>query len=301
MRGLTLGRAALAATLGAVAALMLAPTGAMAIDCEFDIGASSEGDDAGALFGGGSSWWETSDDGLFSEAGLFKPGGGLTRGDAYDDFAAIEVNGTAYDNPDVNAETCTRIDGGRGLKYPADEIVPDVFVTPELYVSKRRALGRSLFKIRNAGGAPVELDLVSDGDLGSDDNTEVDRTSSGNATVNGSDVWATSCEDVDGDGCANVTGEKLRDPELTEVWERKGAKRESADVVTLADGAGNFDAEFNDVTVGAGKTVSLMLLGSLHPKIKPARGSAAQLAKNPEDAGAFAGLSRAEQRQILNW
>lgn len=296
-----MARAALVATLGAIGALMLAPSGAMAIDCELDIGSSSEGDDAGAILGGGSSWWETTDDGAIDEAGLFKPGGGLTRGDAYDEYASINIDAASYNNPDADDDGCTRTDGGRGLRYPTDELTPDVFITPELYFAKNRAMGRTLLKIRNAGAAAIEVDLLSDGDLGADDAANVDKSSSGNATANESDVWATSCEDPDSDGCANVAGEQLRDPELAHIWERKGAKRESADIVTLADGAGNFDVGFNDVTIGAGKTVSLMLIGTLHPKLKPARKAAAQIAKNPEDNGVFAGLSRQEQRQILNW
>ena len=299
--GATLGRFGLLALLGSVGALMLAPSGAMAIDCEFDIASSNDGNDTGAIFGGGSSWWETNDDGAIEEGGLFKPGGGVTRGDAYDDYGSIAVDGSDYDNPDGSNDGCSRTDGGRGVKYPTEETVPDVLVTPELYVSNRRALGRTLFKIRNTGATAVEVDLLSDGDLGSDDNTNVDRSSSGNATVNDSDVAATSCEDIDSDGCSNVTGEKLRDPELAHIWERKGAKRESADSVVLADAAGEFDVAFDDVTIGAGKTVSLMIVGTLHPKIRPARKAATQIAKNPEDSGVFAGLSRAEQRQILNW
>ena len=297
--GATLGRFGLLALLGSVGALMLAPSAAKAIDCELSVGGSGGGDDLGALLGGGSSWWETSNDALFTDAGLLRSGGGLTRGDAYDDYFAIEVGAPSYNNPDEDA--CTRADGGRTLIYPAQEIQPDVFVTPQLYVSKRRALGRSLFKIRNAGGAPVELDLGLVAGLGSDALTEVDRTSSGNASVDGADVWATSCEDPDSDGCRNVAGEAARDPELSHVWERRGSKPESADVVTFVDGVDEVDVEFNDVTVGAGETVSLMGLGAIHPTIRPARAIAPKLAKNPEDSGAFAGLSRGEKRQLLNW
>jgi hypothetical protein len=117
-------------------------------------------------------------------------------------------------------------------------------VTPTLYLGRTKPFGRQLVFVKNTSTAPVTIDFLFDGDLGSDSDTNVDRSSSGDQTVDGADIWATSCEDVDADGCLDTKGEKFRDPELAHNWERKGKKPKSADQVVLADGNGDFNVSF---------------------------------------------------------
>jgi hypothetical protein len=289
----------------ALAALALVPSGASAAICDFAIDQSNDGTDGGGILGGGRSMWSTEESTGDLEDAMLLPRrpGGLGRFDAFDGYGTAEVNNTAYDNPDPDDEGCTRSDGGRTLRYPSYEVIGDVIIRPELYVDDKRPFGRQYLTITNNTAVTALLDIGWDGDLGSDNLTNVDKTSSGNAIADArarggvDDRWATSCEDTGDPGCKQQN--RFRDPELAHNWEGKGQKPQSADVVVFADGDSDFDVTFEDVAVGAGKTIALMEVVTLARNIKDARDAADQVDGAP--GFIFAGLSNQQKQRIKNW
>ena len=280
------GGLAVAAVFVAFAA---APAGASAADCEF------------AWLGGNGSGWDSEEtNGNFYDGAMLPTGPGIDyvsselRDDPFDDYGIPDVDGTDYSNPD--SDGCKR--DGRTNRFPADEPVTDIKVTPELYVPKDRALGRQLVTLKNTGASNATVDFRFDGDLGSDNYNRVAKSSSGDASVDDGDVWATSCEDVEADGCADQA-DLGRDAELAHNWERKGNKQDSADVVALANGSSNLDVTFEDVKLKPGQSKSFVEIVQMARTI----GEANKAVKRVEDGPGylFAGLSDKERGLIQNW
>jgi hypothetical protein len=275
---------------GAGALLLLAGSGqASAANCN-----------VGVLGGGASAWDFDGGDGEFEDATLLTDlGQDPLRDDAFDDYGEVLIDGAGYENP--NEAGCRYPRGGREGIFPAEE-VNGVVVKPALYVHGRKTFGRQFVSLRNPGPAPVTIEFAWDGDLGSDSSTVVGTTSSGDPSMNQGDRWGTTCEDGDGDGCANVAGEAERDTELAHNWEGKGSKKHSADLVFDPELTGaNVRFQFDDVTIGAGKKVTFMQIVSIAPSIKQANRAAKAIDKNPARYGAFAGLSKQERERLQNW
>jgi hypothetical protein len=253
------------------------------------------------LRGGDESGWDPDDDdGEFEDAFLVAGGDGdARRDDAFDGYGNPEVDGEGYDNPDPEDKGCELSDDQDTLRFPSDLVAPGIRLTPQLYAGDNRAVGRQYVTIRNNGDAPVTVDFGWQGDLGSDSGTNVDRTSSGDGVVDTSDRWATSCEDPGDDGCVDVGGESDRDPELAHNWERDGGERDSAEVIDLEDGNGNYDVTFEDVTIGPGQSAAYMEIVSLRRGIFKAREAAREAGAAPSYV--FAGLSNGERSRLRNW
>jgi hypothetical protein len=254
----------------------------------------------GGFFGGGPlSAWELDNDGEFNDADLFPSvGADPFREDAFDDYSEVEINGDDYDNP--NTDGCRYPRNNREVVFPTD-VVNGIAVRPQLYVSGRAALGRLFVSLRNTTAGPLTVEFAWDGNLGAGDPV-VGATSSGDQSMNQDDRWGTSCDDEDLDGCSNVAGETERDPELSFNWEGKGSKKHSADIVEdpeLTDDDVRF--QFDDVTIGAGKTVTFLNVTTLAPKIRAANKAARAIDRNPKEAGVFAKLSKKELKRLQNW
>jgi hypothetical protein len=284
----------------AAASAIPAPAGAATVSCDFDPASDNDGTSPGGLTGKDTLWATADSGGDFEDGLLLDHKDGLGRNDAFDDYGLATIGTTSYDNPDPDDDGCKRINHGHGVLFPTDDTLP-VDVTPILYADPKKPFGRQLFILKNTSGSDQTFDFQFDGDLGSDSLTNVDKSSSGNGSVNQHDIWATSCDDIDSDGCVNTKGEQFRDPELAHNWQGKGNVKEKADDVALVDGDGNIDVDFDDVKVKDGKTVALMEIVSLHPTIKPARSTAAKIAHDPQGYGVFNGLTKKQRGEILNW
>ena len=260
--------------------------------------ADAETCDRIAIRGPGPSVWRLDDlDSGFDEGNLFDRSLDVFRADAFDTYGGIDVNSTRYKNDDGNG--CRREQKGREWAYPSVAIGP-VRVTPKAYVDPKQPFGRMFYSVRNLTAAPITVDIDLNGDLGSDSDTDVDRTSSGDSTAAANDIWATSCEDIDDDGCANVAGEAIRDPEIAQNWEHPSGS-ESIDDITFADDDGNVSLDYDDVEIGPGKTVAFMHVVTIGTRIRSVRKAAARIAAKPSKAGVFRGLSKKERKRLVNW
>jgi hypothetical protein len=287
-----------------VAIAIAAPAGAAAGTCSFARD-NDGGGYAGSISAGGPSFWDTQSnsttDGDIEDGAILDPSTGLWRTDALDGYGNPTLTpGAAYDAGDSSTANCKRTNHGQGLVFPVAEI-GGILVKPSLYFDPKKPFGRQLITLKNPTGSPLTFDLKLDGDLGSDSDTIIGTSSSGNKVVDSTDLWATSCDDYNADGCGVTTAEPYRDPELAHNWERQGKKPDSADEVVLADGDSNFDVFFNGVTINPGKTVSYMDFVTLALNIKTANKVAKSAAKDPEGYGAFKGIPKSQRGRIRNW
>jgi hypothetical protein len=271
------------------AAFAIIPAGASAVTCE-----------AGLRGGGPSAWIPDPNNGDFEDAVLFTNGLDTVRDDAFDGYSQAFLDASPYDNPSATSAGCDRNDARTKLVYPGDNI-GGVRVRPMLLTDRSNRRGRVYVSLTNTTGAPVTFDFRFDGNLGSDTNTNVARTSNGDGIVQPADRWATSCEDQDADGCAATDGNDVdRDPELAHNWEGKQAE-DSADTIDLADGADTYDVTFEDVTIGSNKTKAYMEVVTLNPTIGTANKAANQVDDRPGRSGVFAGLSDEQKTRLRNW
>jgi hypothetical protein len=252
-----------------------------------------------AVTGGQRSFW-TPDlgSGGFYESAIFSRSLGVYRDNFSFDFGGPAINTTGYSNPKDFG--CHSEEHGQEWAMAPEEI-DGIRVTPKSYADPRRPFGRSYVTLKNVTGAPVTFDFSFDDSLGSGTDTNVDRTSSGDATANAGDSWATVCDDPDGDGCANTSGEASRHPEIADGWQRLGKVKDKADSVTLADGSDDANITFGSITLKPEKRVAYMAVASIALNIKTARREATRAAKHAKRYGVFRGLSKGERARLRNW
>jgi hypothetical protein len=280
-----------AGLLGALALMGTGASTASAASCSHGIG-------SGQTFftGGGPSVWDVASDGTFSDAGVFT--GAVGRYDAFDSFGLGGAFGTDYENPDNDG--CTTESGGHELVFPADTTsLTDMTMRPKLFVSPRKPFGRILFTLRNTGDTDTAAIFSVGGNLGADSGMRVARSSSGDATVNTNDRWAVSCEDNDDDGCADVAGEGLRDPELAHILQARGANQ--LDAIALETDTDDVEATYQGIIVEAGKTKSVMYIVHLARTVKAAVKAAKAIDRNPARYGVFQGMSKNERKLTRNF
>jgi hypothetical protein len=247
--------------------------------------------------GGGHSFWSPDGSGGgFYEPGLFSRKLGGYRTDYNFFFGYPVVAGSAYNNPDDYG--CGLEEGGQELVLPA-EPTGGLEVRPKAYTDPKRPFARTYVTFKNTGALPVKADILFHSKFSDASDRTIDRTSSGDKVGDAADIWATECQDVDADGCQNTKGESVRAPELALVWERKGKKAKSADLVDLA--AGKADVTFQSVDVKPGKTIALMEVTVLANNIDDANKAAKQASADPAGYGLFRGLSQAEKRKLRNF
>lgn len=281
-----------AGVLGALALLGTAPGAASAAGCSHLVTS-----DETFLAGAGPSIWQLSENGLIEDAGLFD--GSLGRNDAFDDVGLGSVLGTDYDNPDTDG--CKSENGGREIVYPADTAsLTDLTMRPKIFVSRRKSFARVLFTVRNTGATETSVIISFENDVGSDDDTKVFRTSSGDTQVTENDRWAITCEDLDGDGCTNTAGEARRDPELLHVFQSR-RRSGQLDGVDLEAGAGDYDTDYAGILVGPNEAKSVMYFVQLAKTVGAARRAAKAIDENPGRYGVFEGMSRNERKFTRNF
>jgi hypothetical protein len=137
------------------------------------------------------------------------------------------------------------------------------------------------------------------GDLGSDSDTTVFRTSSGDTTVGENDRWAVSCEDLDEDGCANTAGEPARDPEIAHIFQARNNGQ--LDGVALSDGGEDVSADYAGILVGPGEAKSVMYVVHLAATPRAAVRAAKAIDRDPAGYGVFQGMSKNERRFTRNF
>jgi RTX calcium-binding nonapeptide repeat (4 copies) len=320
---------AVLAAAGALAILAMAPAAASAAECSIDDDSSG----APALLDSGGYEWDISQETKAAPANddtedfaTLYDGGGETNttppapennSDTFDGFGALFVGpggdgslANQYFSPDDNS--CSVEDSGRTLAFPALP-VNGLTVQRKLYVAAGGLPGGVLIQtLSNRSGAPITTDVqIGDthsndnyGDLGSDSETAVRFSSSGDAAISPADLWFVT----------NDSTTDTSDFSLAHVMDGNGG-RERVDFVTQTGlpaetPEDNVAWRWSGITVNPGQTITLI-------SVEIQQGVAGSNSANQEAANAAAQANayeaatpatlfptlgdKTEQAQIANW
>jgi hypothetical protein len=273
----------LAATTAAFA-LVAGASNAVAFEC-------STGSAQGGLHDGLGYDWSTNDNGEIFDG----------SGDAYDGYGDLKVTRATstftYGPPDPKA--CSAEAGGRQIIFPSDEIttgpLSGLVLSRKLYVpATGLAFARMLLSVTNATGAPITPDQVLfDGDnLGSDGDTQVVGSSSGDGVMDATDAWSAT-----NDTLTDPQGDLNGDPALTHVWAGEGTVARKPDVVTQS--GDQLDFGFTTPTIAPGQTFSFIVVEAQRGSSADAVAAAQALSASPIEL--YAGLTPAEIAQVVNF
>jgi hypothetical protein len=221
-------------------------------------------------------------------------------GDAFDDFGGIAVNGTAFNQPNAQVDLRTTADGSFvGTLTPQD--IGGIATSLDYFMDGDSQTLRVLASFTNTTGGDLAAEVLYGGNLGSDGNTRIEASSSGDAAFQQSDRWL-----VSSDAGSNP------DPMLTFVRYGEGnVQAASATYAVPGTDPGNGELDyFTDVwslDLGAGETQSLMWFVQFTPWDNVAEAVAnADVFANLQtlaDAGLLAavGGGSIDTANIVNW
>ncbi len=211
--------------------------------------------------------------------------------DAFDDFGGIVVDGVAVQAPGglvtVNGQFVTT----------AAQTLSGLTVTLEYYFDPVTANWRTLATFVNPTGADISSVIHYGGNLGSDNNTVIRASSSGDLVFKAADRWAISTDQLT---------DPIGDPANTIVFYGPGSPRVPITSVVTAHGVGptfdDVDVSYN-ITVPAGQTRSLLFFVQFNTSGAEAIKAVGTFDSNTAllNAGLLDGLTQTTLSQILNW
>lgn len=223
-----------------------------------------------------------------------------TLNDAFDGYNSLwfsqtatgpaETGNSAYVAYNKNgAASLDSACAGRRVVFPTQPIY-GLQVSRRVFVPANDSFARWETVLTNATGSAIAVNVISSNNLGSDANTRVDSTSSGDAAATAADYWVSTWQ--------NYSGTTSSDPRLAHVLWGPGGIGPS--VVHFTDGDDNPYWAFH-VVVPANQTRILLHFVTGQPSKAAARAKAAQLASNPLTANAAACLNEFELTEIVNF
>ena len=237
------------------------------------------------------------------EATLLQPaarGTASAQTDAFDRFAQMRVNGTFFTQPNPQVDVTTTADGVfvSGLT-PLD--IGGIDTTLDYFMDGDSPTLRVLASFTNTTGGDLATEVLYGGNLGSDDDTRIEASSSGDAAFQQEDRWFISSDGSTAEGF---------DPVLTFVRYGEGSVQAASATYAVPGtdpGNGSLDY-FTDVwslSLGAGATQSLMWFVQFSDFVATAEGGTDVFADL--DSLANAGLLAAvgggsiDTADIVNW
>lgn len=145
----------------------------------------------GANLSGAGATWLT-----FSNTGYgfgFQDASTLYGGDAFDVAGIVTVNGIAYNNPDADVDVT-----GNTLTSDA-ALVSGITVSLQYTALTSSQTLRTLVKLTNSSGSALNRTVSYQMNWGSDGNTTVRQTSSGDASITVGDRWTVTSDFSDSD------------------------------------------------------------------------------------------------------
>ncbi len=212
-------------------------------------------------------------------------GGELNDGsdDAYDSMYFLQVNDDQYTGSFVAFEENDR-------EFVFDEqVIDDLVVSRKLMVpTVINGFGRYLNIFHNPTASPITVDVRVYGNLGSNGQTKVRRTSSGDKVLTTDDYWAVTDDDTDGGN----------DPSLGHIWDGEGGT-ERIDYV-LRDGD-NFEFGWNSITIDPGETKIIMFFAIQQNTRNEVLQKIFKITNNVFDWPVTLGMTDAEISAVQNW
>ncbi len=175
-------------------------------------------------------------------------------------------------------------------------------VQGQLWFATNKAVARSILTLQNPTGSPITVTVDNDNNLGSDANTRVTATSSGDATYDPSDNWVISCQASLAPPACDGPGTNL-DPVITYAVQGPNSTVRGTRLSGFVDGDDNPDMRFT-ITVPAGGTSAMMYFVQLSNTPTNALADAATFNSTTtlQSAGYLAAMPAGLQpNQILNW
>ncbi|AVP98444.1 hypothetical protein C7S18_15165 [Ahniella affigens] len=231
-----------------------------------------------------------------------------TLEDAYDGYSGIclsnnggtgpcdaglggkSINGFNYEayfnnGPPTLDASCSN----RQILFPSQSVYPNIVVSRKVFVPLNDEFIRWQTLITNTSASAATINLITANDLGSDANTLIDRTSSGDAVVTDADQWVTTFQ--------NYSGVSTSDPRLAHVFGGPGAAV-SAGGISFTNGD---DRPFWHyvLNIQSGQTVNVVTFSSGQPSRADAAAKAAQLVALSGNAASC--MSPAELAQVVNY
>lgn len=238
----------------------------------------------------GSSTYTYSDDANADEAEYTQDvtftttSGGTEVGqpdDMFDGYNYLAIDGTVFRGMSGTTSLCE----GREVDF-GEETISGLTVSRRAFVPEDDEFLRFTTLITNPGAAAVTVAVTVSGNMGSDDDTVITASSSGDTALDLTDTWFASGGDFD-------------DPRAGHVMQGEGA---SVMLSSLAQDSSDLD-EFTwgyDITIEPGETVILLNFVTGQPTNAAAAEQAAALAELDTDA-ALRCLTNDEIKQVVNF
>lgn len=213
------------------------------------------------------------------------------RNDAYDDAFGFGVNGQGVNDDDgildVTGSPST------GYRIVVDAVVPAGFAAQlEYFVYADPALIRAYFSITNTGATTEAAAIAFASDVGSDTNTNILDTGSGDTTLNAADEFVISDD--------TVNGPAGNDPVVS--FNFFGDGKQVMPTSTGLFGLDDFNTLF-DLTLNPGETQALLLFGGISASLEDAQILVEDLESlsTLEVAGYLDGLTPEQIAAIVNY
>lgn len=230
-------------------------------------------------------------------------GGGTvstTLNDAFDGYNTLCVSTTGATGPcetgnasytiynQNGAATLDAACGNRQVILPA-QTIGTLSVRRKVLVPSNDTFARWLNTVTNNGGAAQTVTLITANNLGSDSNTTIVSSSSGDAVATPADTWVSTFQ--------SFIGSTTSDPRLGHVLQGAGAPTPVA-AVSFANGDDNPFWAYT-FTLAPGETKAILNFVTGQPSRAAANAKAAELATLPDSATQC--LSAAERDQVVNF
>ncbi len=222
-----------------------------------------------------------------------------TLSDAFDGYNSLwfsqtltgpaDTGNAAYLPYNRTGATASTDCGGRRVVFPNQNIY-GLMVTRKVFVPSNDTFARWETILNNPTAAAITVNVISSNNLGSDSNTKIDTTASGDVAATAADYWISSFQDYSG-----TTSPDVRLAHV--IWGPGGT---APNKVNFVDGDDNPYWSI-PVTVPAGGTRILLHFVTGQPSKAAARAKAAQLAVNPLGANAVACMTELDRTQVVNF
>lgn len=236
--------------------------------------------------------------------GTFGNGFGMTSGalvgppsrnDSFDGAMMCRVNGTTFVNPGGNVDLSS-VAGGKKVTSNAATI-GGLSVRMTFYASTGQPVLRGICTVTNTTAAPIAVTVLMGSNFGSDNETTIRSTSSGDTAVDSADRWLVSSD-------ANPT---TGDPVL--LIGRFGAGATTLPTLVQTPGtpappsANDNLVDQYTFTVEPGQSASVMQLAWLNTDVAPANANAPKFNSTAtlQAAGLLGDLTPAEIARIVNY